>query len=35
MGLVNTVVPLEKVEDETVQWCKKIIVTLTNSVTIP
>lgn len=25
MGLVNTVVPLEKVEDETVQWCKEIM----------
>ena len=22
MGLVNTVVPLEQVEDETVKWCK-------------
>ncbi|MGT2357146.1 enoyl-CoA hydratase-related protein [Staphylococcus aureus] len=25
MGLVNTVVPLDKVEDETVQWCKEIM----------
>ena len=25
IGLVNTVVPLEKVEDETVQWCKEIM----------
>lgn len=25
MGLVNTVVPLEKLEDETVQWCKEIL----------
>jgi naphthoate synthase len=25
MGLVNTVVPLEKVEEETVQWCKEIL----------
>ncbi len=25
MGLVSTVVPLEKVEDETVQWCKEIM----------
>ena len=28
MGLVNTVVPLEKLEEETVQWCREI---LTNS----
>lgn len=25
MGLVNTVVPLEKLEDETVQWCKEML----------
>ena len=25
MGLVNTVVPLDKVEDETVQWCKDMM----------
>ena len=25
MGLVNTVVPLDKVEDETVAWCKDIM----------
>lgn len=25
MGLVNTVVPLEQVEDETVKWCKDIM----------
>ena len=25
MGLVNTVVPLDKVEDETVQWCKEMM----------
>ena len=25
MGLVNTVVPLDQVEDETVQWCKEIM----------
>ena len=24
-GLVNTVVPLDKVEDETVAWCKDIM----------
>jgi len=30
MGLVNTVVPLEKLEEETVQWCREI---LTNSPT--
>ena len=28
MGLVNTVVPLQKLEEETVQWCREI---LTNS----
>jgi naphthoate synthase len=26
MGLVNTVVPYEKLEEETVQWCKEILV---------
>ncbi len=26
MGLVNTVVPLEKLEEETVSWCKEILV---------
>jgi naphthoate synthase len=25
MGLVNTVVPLEKLEQETVQWCREIL----------
>lgn len=30
MGLVNIVVPLEKLEEETIQWCKEI---LTNSPT--
>jgi len=25
MGLVNTVVPLEKLEDETVRWCREIL----------
>ena len=25
MGLVNTVVPLEKLEEETVQWCREIM----------
>jgi len=25
MGLVNTVVPLEKLEDETIQWCREIL----------
>jgi naphthoate synthase len=25
MGLVNTVVPLEKLEEETVKWCKEIL----------
>lgn len=25
MGLVNTVVPLDKLEDETVQWCKEML----------
>ena len=25
MGLVNTVVPIEQLEDETVQWCKEIL----------
>lgn len=25
MGLVNTVVPLEKLEDETIQWCKEML----------
>ena len=25
MGMVNTVVPLEKLEDETVEWCKTIM----------
>ena len=25
MGLVNTVVPLDQIEDETVQWCKEIM----------
>ena len=25
MGLINTVVPLEKLEEETVQWCKEIL----------
>jgi naphthoate synthase len=26
MGLVNTVVPLEKLEEETVKWCREILV---------
>ncbi|PWA08039.1 1,4-dihydroxy-2-naphthoyl-CoA synthase [Pueribacillus theae] len=25
MGLVNTVVPLEKLEEETIQWCKEML----------
>jgi naphthoate synthase len=25
MGLVNAVVPLEKLEDETVKWCREIL----------
>jgi len=25
MGLINTVVPLEKLEEETVQWCREIL----------
>ena len=25
MGLVNTVVPLEKLEDETIQWCREML----------
>jgi naphthoate synthase len=25
MGLVNTVVPLEKLEEETIQWCREIL----------
>jgi len=25
MGLVNTVVPLEKLEEETIKWCKEIL----------
>ena len=25
MGLVNTVVPYEKLEEETVQWCREIL----------
>ena len=25
MGLVNTVVPYDKLEEETVQWCKEIL----------
>jgi naphthoate synthase len=25
MGLVNTVVPLERLEDETVQWCRELL----------
>lgn len=25
MGLVNTVVPLDKLEDETVQWCREML----------
>jgi naphthoate synthase len=25
MGLVNTVVPLEQLEDETVQWCREML----------
>ena len=25
MGLVNTVVPLERLEDETVQWCREML----------
>ena len=26
MGLVNTVVPLDRLEDETVQWCREMLV---------
>ncbi len=25
MGLVNTVVPFERLEEETVQWCREIL----------
>lgn len=25
MGLVNTVVPLDKLEEETVKWCREIL----------
>ena len=25
MGLVNTVVPLDKLEEETVQWCREML----------
>ena len=25
MGLVNTVVPLERLEEETIQWCREIL----------
>ena len=25
MGLVNTVVPYEQLEDETVQWCEEML----------
>ena len=25
MGLVNTVVPLEQVEEETIKWCEEIL----------
>ena len=25
MGMVNTVVPLERLEDETVQWCEEML----------
>ena len=25
MGLVNTVVPLDRLEDETVKWCKEML----------
>ena len=25
MGLVNTVVPLDRLEDETVQWCREML----------
>ena len=25
MGLVNTVVPLDRLEDETVEWCRTIL----------
>ena len=25
MGLVNTVVPLDQLEDETVKWCKEML----------
>jgi naphthoate synthase len=25
MGLVNTVVPLEELEEETVQWCREML----------
>ncbi|MNS78126.1 1,4-Dihydroxy-2-naphthoyl-CoA synthase [compost metagenome] len=25
MGLVNTVVPLERLEEETVQWCREML----------
>ena len=26
MGLVNTVVPLDRLEEETVQWCREMLV---------
>jgi naphthoate synthase len=25
MGLINTVVPLERLEEETVQWCREML----------
>jgi len=25
MGLINTVVPLDRLEEETVKWCRKIL----------
>ena len=30
MGMVNTVVPFDKLEDTTVEWCKTISVHLSN-----
>ena len=31
MGLVNTVVPYEQLEDETVQWCEEMLANEPNS----
>ena len=31
MGLVNTVVPLEELEEETVRWCREMLRALARS----